>query len=139
VSRSPSWGAGGHGRVDPVPGEVVARAKAAFERRAVGPVAVMIPRPNQHAGHSDERWLRFAHPLVLVEVLLRGVDQRCDVRGRVDPPQLHVELELEGTTVTAVEDMARGSFVFEGVPRGLARLRLVPREGSRVTTEWFYA
>jgi hypothetical protein len=119
-----------------VPDEVIERAKAAYEKRTAGPVAAIVS--DMVVEPRGERRLRFEHELAHIEVEVTAAGTRRDVRGRVQPPQLRVELELEGAPVTVAEGATRGQFAFEGVPCGAMRLRLVPHEGALVlTTDWF--
>jgi hypothetical protein len=137
--RSRSAAAAGSGDSgDRVPDEVVDRAKAALARRSAGPVAAIVSDLVVEPG--GERRLRFEHELAHVEVAVRVAGARRDLGGRVQPPQLRVELELEGSSVTVAENATTGQFAFEGVPRGIMRLRLVPDEAAAVlTTDWFSA
>jgi hypothetical protein len=121
-----------------VPNEVIERAKRAYQGRSAGPVAAIVTEVVVEPG--GERRLRFEHELAHVEVKVSAAGARRDVRGRVQPPQLRVELELEGSSVTVAEGATGGEFAFEGVPRGVMRLRLVPHEqGIVLRTDWFSA
>jgi hypothetical protein len=123
---------------DRVPGDVIARAKAAYGRRPEDPLAMIVSDARDRHAPGRERRLRFVHPLVCVELcVMTAGEHRCVLRGCAEPPQLRVELELEGSPLTVVEDATAGSFVVEAVPRGVMRLGLVPHDGARVTTEWF--
>jgi hypothetical protein len=117
-----------------VPDEVIERAKAAYSRRSAGPVAAIVSDAIVEPG--GERLLRFEHELVQVDVRVCIAGARRDVWGRVDPPQLRVELELEGSPVTVAEEATGSTFAFEGVPRGV--MRLVFHQGAQaLTTDWF--
>ena len=130
--------AGSRNAADRVPDEVVERAKAAYEQRSVGPLVASVSDMLIEPGGG--RRLRFEHELAHVEVGVSAAGARRDLRGRVQPPQLRVELELEGSPVTVAEGAMTGEFAFEGVPRGVMRLRLVPHEGAvALTTDWFRA
>jgi hypothetical protein len=123
---------------DRVPDELVQRAKAAYERRSAAPVVATVSDMLVEPGGG--RRLRFEHELAHVEVGVSAAGARRDLRGRVQPPQLRVELELEGSPVAVAEEATTGQFAFDGVPRGVMRLRLVPHEGAVVlTTDWFSA
>jgi len=135
--RSRSAAATGSGDAsDRVPAEVIERAKAAYQRRSDGPVVAIVSEVVVEPG--GEQRLRFEHELTYVELQVTAAEARCDLRGRVQPPQLRVELELEGSPLTVGEGATEGEFAFEGVPRGVMRLRLVRHEGAVVlTTDWF--
>ena len=137
--RSRSAAAAGSGDAgDRVPDEVIERAKAAYERRSAGPVMPIVSDMVVEPGGQQR--LRFEHELTQVEVGVSATGTRRDLRGRVRPPQLRVELELEGSSVTLAEGATSGEFAFEGVPHGVMRLRLVPHEGAVVlSTDWFTA
>jgi hypothetical protein len=121
-----------------VPDEVIERAKRAYQGRSAEPVVAIVSEVVVEPG--GERRLRFEHELAHVEVKVSAAGARRDVRGRVQPPQLRVELELEGSSVTVGEGATRSEFAFEGVPRGVMRLRLVPdKEGVVLRTNWFSA
>jgi hypothetical protein len=123
---------------DRVPDELIELAKAAYERRSASPVVTIVSDIVVEPG--GERRLRFEHELAHVEVVVSAAGARRDLRGRVQPPQLRVELELEDSPVTVAEGATRGEFAFAGVPRGVMRLRLVPDEGAvALTTDWFSA
>ena len=121
---------------DPVPAEVVERAQAAFEARSTGPVAAVVSDVDDHGA----RHLHFVHELARLDLRVAAAGTRRDLRGQVDPPQLRVELELEGSAITVTEDAASDRFGFAGVPGGIMRVRLFAREGAApVATEWFRA
>jgi len=129
---------GDHG--ERVPDEVIERAKAAFGRRSTAPVARIVSDSSDEDAQSGERRLRFEHGPVRVDLSVTAIGERRDVRGRVEPPQFRVELELDGSAVTVAKDATSGDFAFEAIPRGVTRLRLVSREGGdALTTDWFLA
>jgi hypothetical protein len=131
----PQWAAGGS--VDPVPDEVVEQAKAAYWTRAPGPVAAIVSDTAEEFGG---RVVRFEHTGRRVELRLDAAAERWDLRGRVEPPQLRVELELDGAPVTVADDASGGRFAFEAVPPGVMRLRIVACEGAEpLLTDWFRA
>jgi hypothetical protein len=111
-----------------VPDELIERAKAAHELRSPWPVVRVVS--GMIAEPGGEQRLRLEHEPVHVELAVRAAGARRDMRGRVQPPQLRVEVELEGSPVTVAEGATRGEFAFEGVPRGVMRLPLVRHEGA---------
>ena len=117
-----------------VPDGVIERAKAAYQRRRAGPVAAMV----SDAADERGRRLLFSDGTVRVEVVVTAAGSRWDLRGRVEPAQFRVELELEDSPLTVAADATGGSFAFEGVPAGLMRLRLLAGQGAEPNaTGWF--
>jgi hypothetical protein len=122
---------------DRVPDEVVQRAKDAFRSRARFEVVACVSDSADAGDGSDERQLRFEGASLTVEVAVRAVGDRRDLRGSIGPRQLDVELDVERSTVAASEQ-GGGTFAFRGVPRGVVRLRLLERDrGAVAVTEWF--
>ena len=127
----------GLGDYDPVPDDVVEQARAAYQTRSTGPVAAIV---SDAADEHGERHVRFEHGGVRVDLHVAAAGTRWDLRGHLDPPQLRVELELEGSAVSVAEDAASGRFSFVGVPGGIMRLRLIAHEATdALTTDWFRA
>ncbi len=124
---------------DPVPAAVLAQAKAAFRRRLAGELATLVfDSVVDDVSSSAEHRLRFEHPHEQVEVLVLPTDGECNLRGRVEPAPVLVELELEGADVALVVEAPTGDFAFDRVPRGLKRMILVGPPGSEpVHTDWF--
>jgi hypothetical protein len=124
---------------DVVPDDVVARAKAAFATRATGALATLVSDSALNAGPpTAARTLRFVHPSVSVKICVTGEGVWRTISGRVVPGRLRVRLEREGAEVAPVHDVARGSFAFTPMPRGLVRLWLDEPDGSTsARTEWF--
>jgi hypothetical protein len=131
--RRAAWAAG-PGDFDPVPDEVVERAKAAFERRSRAPV---VPLVSDVVDELGARHVRFENALVHVDLVVTSGSAGKDLHGRVDPPQSQAELEVDGSPVVVAADATDGTFAFDGVPLGTVRLRLVEDERSdAVSTEW---
>ena len=124
---------------DPVPEDVVARARAAYARRATDPVVELVFDSADVEEPGSERLLRFERRgAVSVELWVGSEGDRRTLRGRVVPPVERVELELEDAGIRLAESAATGVFSFDGVPRGVMRLRLASRDATLLTA-WFLA
>jgi hypothetical protein len=126
-------------RHESVPDDVVARAKAALETQASGPLAALVFDSALEEGPpAAERRLRFVFGSVCVEMSVTGAGAWRTIRGQVVPGSLRVQLEREGTGVAPNQEVAEGHFGFGRVPRGLMRLRLDDPDGSpSAHSEWF--
>ena len=141
-------GRGTDGADEQVPDDVVARARAAFARRAdEGELAELLEESRiGERANGQERMLFFQHPSATVEVHLIARAEGCDVIGRVetlaplraDPPPLRVVLEGEAVDLALVEQARQGEFTFSAVPTAIVRLSLLGLAGSpRIRTDWF--
>jgi hypothetical protein len=140
MNAPPSRRSRGDGKAgDGVPEDVVAQARAAYARRGPEPVAEIVTDSADQDGAGADRVLRFEYPGALrLDLWVGSKGGRRSLRGRVEPPQDRVELELEGAGISVAEHASSGTFAFEGVPRGIMRLRLAT-EGAVLVTAWFLA
>jgi hypothetical protein len=123
-----------------VPEEVIANAKAAFGRRSEGQLAVLVFDSLLDAdAPAADHLLRFAHPLVQVELQVSSGPNGSRLSGRLEPPATpHVQLEFDTAGAPSVREVSGGTFLFERVDHGVIRLNLLT-EGSApfVQTDWF--
>jgi hypothetical protein len=121
-----------------VPAAVVDRAKAALQRKAEGELAALVfDSALDDPAHRGPRVLDFEHPAVRVRLLLSTTPGGCTLEGTAVPEPLRAELEPEGGELAIAETVTGGRFVFQVVPPGLVRVRLVGPAGSQpVHTDW---
>jgi hypothetical protein len=123
-----------------VPAEVVGEAKAAFNQRIVGEMAILVWDSMLDDGApSWHHHLRFEHPRLWIEVSVSVLPECSSLHGVMHPAvPLHVELESEGSDVRLVAEVTRHALRIESVPHGLVRLHLLDGQGiPGVQTEWF--
>jgi hypothetical protein len=124
-----------------VPAEVIGEAKAAFNQRTQGTVAVLVWDSLLDEGApSWHHHLRFEHPRIWIEVSVTTLAGWSSLHGVMHPAlPLRVELHSERAAAPLIAEVTRQAFRFEQIPRGLVRLRLVgPDLISAVSTEWFH-
>jgi len=127
---------GGAPTPDEVPKTVVARAKAAFGRRAEGDLAGLVFDSVMDAPAAGDRVLRFEHPNGWLEISVSPVDDHVDIRVRSEPTATRVELEFEDDDVRLSDVPAGGEVRFEHVPRALMRIRVTLASGP-AHSDWF--
>jgi len=128
---------GGGPAPDQVPDSVVARAKAAFGRRAEGQLAALVFDSLIDAPTAGgDRVLRFEHANGWVEIVVSPVDGHTHLRVRSEPDATRVELEFEDDDVRLAEVPSEGELRFENVPRALMRVRVAAVSGP-VYSDWF--
>jgi hypothetical protein len=123
-----------------VPPDVIAQAKAAFGQRIGGEMALLVwDSLDDDAPPRRYHHLRFEHPRMQIDVSVDLASPRGTVRGVVyRAAPVRVELHADRQQGLIEAELRDGSFTFEGVPFGLARLRLMgPEEIPGVTTDWF--
>jgi hypothetical protein len=121
-----------------VPAPVVDRAKAALQRKVDGELAVLVfDSTLDDPAHRGPRVLNFEHPAVRVQLLVSITPGGCTIEGTAVPEPLRAELEPEGGELAIAETVTGGRFVFQAIPLGLVRVRLVGSPGSQpVHTDW---
>ncbi len=134
------------GRVDPVPPEMVAAARASFVWRTIDAELAQLThdsvvdtdRMALVRGVGAPELLTFECPGLTVEVETLAADGGLRLLGQLVPPQPgQVEVRHAGGTTTVDAD-AMGRFAAEGVPTGPVSLRCRAGE-SAFATDWFLA
>jgi len=83
------------------------------------------------------RLLEFRGADTTVELALAPVGDRCDVVGRIDPPDVRSAQVHTPTVVLAAVTDDEGGFMATGVPHGPMSVRLFLAEApQRVHTDW---
>jgi hypothetical protein len=128
------------GTSEAVPDNVIALAKAAFKSRPRGTLANLVfDSLVDEAASLDDHRLRFEHSQQQIELHIStsGDDTTMSgtLRGGI---AAKVALDLEGSELALITEVADGSFHFGPVPHGLVRLAIDEGKGTTtVTTDWF--
>ena len=130
-------------RVDPLPPDVLAAAKASFVWRTIDAELAELAADSLDDGlvgvraNGAARLLTFEAPGVEVEVEVADVGQTRRLTGQLVPPSAaSITLQrADGTQETTADDMGR--FTFEGVPAATVRLEILqPGASHPVVTSW---
>jgi hypothetical protein len=132
------------GRLDPVPPEAVAAAKAAFLWRTIDEELAELTYDSVFDDQllagvrstAPTRFLTFESPNLTVDLEAEVVGERRRLIGQLAPPQRgHVEVRHGGGAVT-VEADDLGRFIADDVAPGPVSLRCRAQSGATVSTEW---
>ena len=134
------------GRLDPVPAEAVAAARAAFLWRTIDAELGQLTYDSSDddkllAGvrstvSGSARLLTFESPTLTVEVEAVAVGERRRLIGQLVPPQTGlIEVRHSGGSVTVEADQL-GRFTAENLSAGPISLRCRTASGATVTTDW---
>jgi hypothetical protein len=122
------------------PNSVIKEAKAAFERKAPGDLAVLVHDSliDQDDPAADHR-LRFEHPRVFIELQVSAVGGTSRVTGRVSPPApVQVQLETGRGELPPTTEIDDGVFTFHEISRGTVRILLSATDNfPAIHTDWF--
>jgi hypothetical protein len=123
-----------------VPDYVKDQARATFDRRAPGDLARLVFDSLLDGGASpaDHR-LRFEHPALEIDVDVSVAAGSTTLTGTITPSRPHrVELQLERSEVSPVNEAEEGTFHFERLPHGLVRLWITGSpQTPTIRTDWF--
>ena len=134
-------------QVDPVPGDVLAAAKAAFLVRDLDEELALLVADSASASSGlapvraalAARLLSFEAPGGGVELELTPSGNRVDLQGQVlggTQGRLTVE-HAEGVEQVDVDELGR--FIAQALPAGRLRVRWVDKAGRRTVTPWVAA
>jgi hypothetical protein len=134
------------------PDWVVAKAKAAFGRRAGGELAALVRdtliEDRDPAAHHR---LRFEHPTLTVDLEVSADETGSSLKGRISPitperpstperpttpERVEVEFDTDGRRAPADVNEGEGAFSFGQLPHGVVRLHL-SGPALAIHTDWF--
>lgn len=129
----------GLGPHDPVPDDVLERARQAFGQRAEGPIAKLISDSLVDEGDKPESHvLLFETQDVKVEVHVESSRSQSRLRGTVSGMSAErASLHLEGSDLALASDVKSGAFTFDPVGHGVVRMSFEAPEASTLMTDWF--
>ncbi len=125
---------------DPVPGDVVAGARAAYGALEPHELAVLVHDSLLDAdAHPEDHLLRFEQAGANVEVHVSADVSNTVIEGSVDPPgPVNAVLHIDGSELAIVAPIEDGSFRFTPVGHGLIRIALEGHDrSSTIWTDWF--
>ena len=123
-----------------VPEDLVAQAKAAFDNRCDGGLAVLVFDSLVDAGApAKNHLLRFDHPLTRISLRVAVGPRESDLNGSIDPRCANrVQAQVGTGDICLVEEVVEGTFTFGAVPHGLIRLHLLRSDDVElIRTDWF--
>lgn len=124
---------------DPVPRDVTAAAKAAFDSAKRGRLAVLVHDSLVDLDEPAEKHvLRFEHRQMEVQLHVSVEPAGTLVQGVVDRSgSTRAVLHFHGTGETVVEPVEGATFEFSPLQHGLVRLSLESEDEAPVWTDWF--
>jgi hypothetical protein len=127
---------------DPIPDDVLARARAVFEQLAApGDLAPLVyDSLAEGATGAGRFWLVFQHETAQLQLSITPRGNDFQVHGRIDPRDTssRAELEIDHTEHAIVVPVRNGEFAFDAVAPGVMRVRLADPDGEpRLHTDWF--
>jgi hypothetical protein len=125
--------------LDPVPAEVLAAGRAAFDCREPGAALADLTADHGAAAagvRSGARLLTFAGPDAEVEIEVTGSGADREIAGRLEPPgPARIRVRHPDGEVVARADRT-GHFAVSAVPAGLVSLVFRLPDATSIVTSW---
>ena len=124
---------------EPVPDDVLERARKAFSQRARGPIARLTHDSMLEKGDAPQSHvLSFAAGEASIQVHVAAAESQSQLDGSVEgfAPN-RAMLHLEGSELAMVAPVEEGSFSFDPVAHGVVRLSFETAGNPGLSTDWF--